>query len=181
MTIIFPFAGSRGSFFHAGAALQPFWWVAAPIGLNTVITFARKHGRLDDNAYIVFQGMLVVLAVSMTYHLVNLRVIDNWATEDGIYGSVEQTFLDKGISQQVGVIVRNPPGYYISSGRPAIMLPYGDESVILQVAHRYGAGLLVLESGGTFASIQNLYDSPKNTDNLIYLGEVDEAKLYRIK
>jgi hypothetical protein len=181
MTVIFPFAGARGSFFHAGAAFQPMWWVAAPVGLNAVIAFARRRGMFADNAYTVFQGMLVVLAVFMTYYLVNLRVLGEWATEDGIYADVEQMLIDNGISPQVGVIVRNPPGYYISSGRPAIALPYGDESVIQQVAERYGAGVLVLESSGTFESIQDLYDNPKDTDVFVYLGEVDEAKLYLIK
>jgi hypothetical protein len=180
MTVIFPFAGSRGSFFHAGAAFQPLWWVAAPVGLNVVIAFARRRGLFADNAYVVFQGMLVVLAILMTYHLVNLRVLGEWTTEDGVYASVEQMFLDNEISSQVSVIVRNPPGYYINSGRPAIALPYGDEGVILQVARRYDAGLLVLESGGTFESIQDLYDNPQDTDNFTYLGEVDDAKLFRI-
>jgi hypothetical protein len=178
MTVIFPFAGARGSFFHAGAAFQLYWWVAAPVGLNYVIKLARKRGMFAENAYVVFQGMLVVLAVFMTYYLVNLRVLGEWATEDGVYESVEKMFIENGISPQVGVIVRNPPGYYISSGRPAIALPYGDESVILQVAERYGAGLLVLESGGTFEAIQKLYDQPGDTRALTYLGEVDEAKLF---
>ena len=40
MTVIFPFAGSRGSFFHAGAAFQPYWWIAAPIGLDAVLAWA---------------------------------------------------------------------------------------------------------------------------------------------
>lgn len=181
MTFIFPFAGARGSFFHAGAAFQPMWWVAAPVGLNVVIAAARRRGMFADNAYTVFQGMLVVLAVLMTYYLVNLRVLGEWATEDGVYAEVEQMFIDNGINPDVGVIVRNPPGYYISSGRPAIALPYGDESVIQQVAERYGAGLLVLESTGTFDWIQDLYDNPKDTDVFSYLGEVDDAKLYRIK
>jgi len=181
MTVIFPFAGSRGSFFHAGAAFQPLWWVAAPVGLNVVIAFARRRGLFADNAYVVFQGMLVVLAALMTYYLVSLRVFGSWASEDGVYASVEQKFLDNGINQQVRVIVRNPPGYYISSGRPAIALPYGDESVVLQVAERYGASLLVLESGGTFESIQDLYGNPRDWGPFEYLGEVDEAKLYRIK
>lgn len=180
MTIIFPFAGARGSFFHAGAAFQLYWWVAAPVGLNVVIAMARRRGLFADNAYLVFQGMLVILAVFMTYYLVNLRVLGEWATEDGVYASVEEMFLDNGISPEVGVIVRNPPGYYISTGRPAIALPYGDESVIQQVAERYGAGLLVLESGGTFDAIQKLYDQPGDTDVLKYLGEVDEAKLFLI-
>ena len=180
MTFIFPFAGARGSYFHAGAAFQPMWWVAAPVGLNVVVAFARKRGMFADNAYVVFQGMFVVLAMLMTYYLVDLRVLGEWATEDGGYASVEKMFLENGISPEIGVIVRNPPGYYISSGRPAIALPYGDESVIFQVAEKYGVGLLVLEGTGTFDWIQKLYDDPTGSDTFIYLGEVDDAKLYRI-
>jgi hypothetical protein len=180
MTLIFPFAGARGSFFHAGAAFQPYWWAAAPVGLNVIIAGARRRGLFADNAYMVFQGMLVALAMFMTYYLVNIRVLGNWATEDGAYAAVEEMLLENGIDSQVGVIVRNPPGYYINSGRPAFALPYGDESVILQVARRYGAGVLVLESGGTFESIQELFDNPKSTNNFTYLGDVNEAKLYLI-
>jgi hypothetical protein len=180
MTVAFPFAGARGSFFHAGAAFQLYWWVAAPVGLNVVIAAARRRGMFADNAYVVFQGMFVVLAMLMTYYLVNLRVLGEWASEDGVYAAVEEKFLEEGISPQVGVIVRNPPGYYISSGRPAIALPYGDESVILQVAEKYDADLLVLESTGTFDWIQELYDDPQSNSNFTYLGEVDEAKFYLI-
>jgi len=182
MTFIFPFAGARGSFFHAGAAFQLMWWVAAPVGLHTVLIWVRKRGQFTDrNAPYVFQGLIVMIAFIVTLWLVNYRVIANPTNEDGGYASVEKMFLDNGVSLEVPVIVRNPPGYYIISGRPAIAQPYGDESVILQVAERYGAGLLVLESSGTFESIQELYDDPTSNGNFEYLGEVDEAKLYRIK
>jgi len=182
MTFIFPFAGARGSFFHAGAAFQPMWWVAAPVGLNTVLIWVQKRGQFTDrNAPYVFQGLMVTIAFIVTLWLVNYRVIANPTNEDGGYASVEKMFLDNGVDLDVPVILRNPPGYYIISGRPAIAQPYGDESVILQVAERYGAGLLVLESSGTFESIQELYDDPTSNGNFEYLGEVDEAKLYRIK
>jgi hypothetical protein len=182
MTVIFPFAGSRGSFFHAGAAFQPFWWVAAPIGLDAVISWLRRRGQFTDrNAPYVFQGILVLLAIFMTAYLVNIRVLSGWAKDDAIYASVEKLFQDNGISPMDVVIVRNPPGYYINSGRPAISLPFGDESTILQVAERYQADYLVLEKGGTFESIQDLYDDPQSNPSFFYLGEVDDAKLYRIE
>jgi len=182
MTLIFPFAGSRGSFFHAGAAFQLYWWVVAPVGLDIVISSIQARGYFRDKyAPYMFQGVLVLVALIATVFVVNQRVIENPPNEDGVYESAEKIFLENGISPEVGVIVRNPPGYYISSGRPAIALPYGDESVIVQVAERYGAGLLILESTGTFDWIQDLYDNPQDTDLFIYLGEVDDAKLYRIK
>ena len=181
MTFIFPFAGARGSFFHAGAAFQPMWWVAAPVGLNAVIAWVRQRGRFTDrNAPFVFQGLLILLAFIVTFWLVNFRVIANPTNEEGGYASMEKMFLENGFTPEVVVIVRNPPGYYLTSGRPAIALPYGDETVILQVAKKYGAGLLLLEGSGTFESIQELYDHPSDNGAFIYLGEVDETKLYRI-
>ncbi|MBN2118353.1 MAG: hypothetical protein JW730_17400 [Anaerolineales bacterium] len=183
MTILFPFAGSRGSFFHAGAAFQPYWWVAAPVGLDAVLTWARRRGQFQDrNAPYFLQGVLVLLAVFMTAYLVNLRVIaDGWARDDAIYQSVEAELLDNGIRPGEVVIVRNPPGYFIASGRPSISLPFGDESTILAVAERYGARYLVLEDGGTFDAIRDLYDDPQGNPAFVYLGEVNEAKLYRIE
>ena len=183
MTVIFPFAGSRGSFFHAGAAFQPLWWVAAPIGLESVIAWARRRGRFTDaSAPFFFQGMLVLLAILMTAYLVNFRVVDSgWAKDDVIYPAVEEKLLEGGIESQDAVIVRNPPGYYLASGRHSVSLPFGDESTILAVAEKFGARYLILEKDGTFDSIQDLYDNPQDNPAFNFLGEVDGARLYRIE
>lgn len=183
MTALFPFAGSRGSFFHAGAAFQPYWWVAAPIGLDLLTTWARNHGQFTDkNAPIFFQGILVLLAIIITGYLVNFRVIaSGWAKDDFIYPAVEEKLIDNGINPQDIVIVRNPPGYFIASRRQSISLPFGDESTILTVADKFGASYLVLEEDGTFDSIQDLYDHPEDNPSFNYLGEVDGARLYRIE
>jgi hypothetical protein len=183
MTVIFPFAGSRGSFFHAGAAIQPFWWVAAPMGLDAVIQWMRQRGKLTDaNAPLFFQVILVLLAIFMTAYLVNIRVIaKGWAKDDYIYPAVEQKLIDNGIGPQDVVIVRNPPGYFLASGRKSISLPFGDESTILAVAKKFGARYLILENGGTFAAIQDLYKNPNSNPSFMYLGEVDSARLYRIE
>jgi hypothetical protein len=183
MTVIFPFAGSRGSFFHAGAAFQPYWWVAAPIGLDAVLDWARRRGQFQDKSAPVFlQSILVLLAIVMTIYLVNFRVIaDGWARDDLIYPSVEKMLIDHEIAPGEVVIVRNPPGYFIASERPSIALPFGDESTILKAAEKFDARYLVLEKGGTFEAIQDLYDKPQGNSSFVYLGEVNEAKLYRIE
>lgn len=183
MTVIFPFAGSRGSFFHAGAAFQPYWWVAAPIGLDVVIDWARRRGRFTaKNAPVLLQGILVLLAFLMTVYLVNFRVIaDGWARDDLIYPSVEKMLVARGIAPGDVLIVRNPPGYFIASERPSVALPFGDEATILEVAEKFGARYLVLEKGGTFETIQDLYEEPQSNPSFVYLGEVNEAKLYRIE
>jgi hypothetical protein len=183
MTVIFPFAGSRGSFFHAGAAFQPYWWVAAPVGLDTVLSWLRGRGQFQDKTAPYFlQGVLVLLAFFMTLYLVNIRVISGgWAQDDFIYPSVEKMFLAHGIGPSDVVIVRNPPGYFIASARPSIALPFGDESTILAVAEKYNARYLVLEKDGTFDAIQDLYDDPQSNPAFVYIGEVNEAKLYYVE
>lgn len=183
MTAVFPFAGSRGSFFHAGAAFQPYWWVVAPIGLDLLIQSARKRGLLkDENAPLFFQAILVMLAVIMTGYLVNFRVIaSGWAQDDVIYPQVEAALIENGINSKDVVIVRNPPGYFLSSRRSAVSLPFGDESTILAVAEKFRARYLILEKDGTFDSIQDLYDQPENNPSFHYLGEVDGARLYEIQ
>jgi hypothetical protein len=90
-------------------------------------------------------------------------------------------FLANGISPRDVVIVRNPPGYFIASGRSSISLPFGDEATILAVAKKYEARYLVIEKDGTFDAIQDLYDDPHNNPAFVYIGEVNEAKLYRIE
>jgi hypothetical protein len=182
MTVVFPFAGARGSFFHAGAAFQPYWWAAAPLGLEAVLVWARKRGQFTDkNAPYFLQGILIMLAFLMTAYLVNFRVIaSGWAKDDFIYPAVESSLLDSGIRAEDVVIVRNPPGYFLASRRLSIALPYGDESTILGVAERFGARYLVLEKGGTFETIQDLYDDPHSHPAFVYLGEVNEAKFFRL-
>jgi hypothetical protein len=182
MSVIFPFAGVRGSFYHAGAALQPLWWAAAPLGLEAFITRARDRGQFTDPyAPVVFQGVLIALMLAFTAYLVYLRVISTgWAQDDVIYASVEENFQENGIRPMDVVIVRNPPGYFVRTGRSAILLPYGDEAMVLAVADRFSAKYLVLENTNSLGEVRDLYENPGGYPAFVYLGEVAGARLYRI-
>jgi hypothetical protein len=182
MSIIFPFAGVRGSFYHAGAAFQPLWWAAAPLGLDVLITWARQRGQFaDPYAPVVFQGVLIVLMLAFTAYLVRLRVLaTGWAQDDVIYASVEEKFQENGISPMDAVIVRNPPGYFVRTRRSAVLLPYGDETTVLTVAARFSAKYLVLEDTNSLGDVRDLYENPRGNAAFVYLGEVDGARLYRI-
>jgi hypothetical protein len=181
MTFVFPFAGPRGSLFHAGAAFQPYWWAAAPIGLETIVEKARARGRLSESAYLLFSTIMVLLATTLTIYLVYIRVVvDEWPKDDGNYASVEKMLVENGGRPGEIVIVRNPPGYYIASERPAIVVPYGDETVLLAVAKRYNAHYLILEDHGVYDDIKALYDNPQQNPMFDYMGEVNGARLYRI-
>jgi hypothetical protein len=183
MTIIFPFAGSRGSFFHSGASFQPYWWAIAPIGMNMLVTSLYEKKRITDpNLRIVAQVSLVLIALIVTSYLVLSHTIEGGGKkEDCVYPSVEEKLLDNGISPNDVVIVRNPPGYFIATGRSAIVLPFGDESTILAAAEKFRARYLIIEKDGTFPAIQKLYDEPQGNTSFNYIGEVDGARLYQIE
>lgn len=180
MTLVFPFAGPRGAFFHAGAALQPMWWSLAPVGLDAAVAWARRRGRFDDRAFVVFRGALVGIAALMTVAIFAIRVLPNWEREDGHYAGVETLLLQQGAPSDGIVIVRNPPGYNIVTGRAAIALPTGGIASVLAVAERYDARYLVLEPLGTTGDLRELYDHPDRFPEFIYLGEADDDRLYEI-
>jgi hypothetical protein len=177
MTIAFPFAGERGAFFHAGAALQPVWWAVAPIGLDAVIRSIRRRGWLDDRAFVIFRGALVAIAVLMTVVIFFIRVPSDWEREDGIYQGLKELLVQAGAPTDAIVVVRNPPGFYIVTDYRAIAVPNGGINVILEVARRYNAQYYVDEL--THENNVN-YDSELNQFPFRYLGESNGNRLYEI-
>jgi hypothetical protein len=183
MTFIFPFAGARGAFFHAGAALQPMWWSLAPLGLESILVSLRKRGIGNDNNRVVFRSALIMVAMILTVYVVYLRLFTlGWGEgEDANYPVIEHFLIEKGIKSDDIVIVRNAPGYYLETGRSAISIPYGGEDAILQAADQFKADYLVLEPAAVLDPIKDLFKNPKNNNKFIYLGELDGAHIYRIE
>lgn len=180
MTVIFPFAGARGGFFHSGAALQPLWWTLAPLGLEVVVTAARKRNLFTAEALKVFQISLAGIAILMSAMIFNLRVLSNWGEGEGDYPKVEAFLQQNGIRPGAVVLVRNPPGYYLMTGRPAIVVPYGGESVMLAVAARYHAEVLIIEAAGAAGEIKAVYDN-KQSPHLRFLGEIDGTRIFHVQ
>ncbi len=183
MTFAFPFAGARGAFFHAGAALQPMWWALAPLGLEEILLSLRKRGIGNDQNRPIFRSALVMVAIMLTVYVVYLRIFTlGWGEgEDANYPVVEQFLLDNGMQDTDIVIVRNAPGYYLATGRSAISIPYGGEEPILAAANQFDAGYLVLEPAGVLAPIQDLFQNPEGHDKFIYLGELDGTQIYKLE
>lgn len=180
MTVIFPYAGARGGFFHAGSAIQPMWWVLAPLGLESVVAAARKRNMFTPDAFKVFRAALVGIAVLMTCVIFYIRVFSGWGEGQQNYPKVEAFLQQNGIRSGDVVIVRNPPGYYLMTGRSAIVVPDGDESTMLAVAARYRARYLIIESAGAAGPIKMVYEN-KQSQHLLFLGELDGARIFEIQ
>lgn len=180
MTLVFPFAGARGGFFHSGAALQPIWWALTPLGLERVVAWARgwRKWKQDGRAEKVFAALLFGLVVLLSAAVAWPRVAAGvWNREHLLYQRVGARLA----AGETVVMVANPPGYYLASGSPAIALPNGDLAVALAAARRYGAGYLVLEPEAMPSGLVPVYENPQIQEGLIYLGEVEGARLFAIR
>jgi hypothetical protein len=182
MTLVFPFAGARGAFFHAGAALQPMWWSLAPLGLEKLLERLKRLGWGSAQALVVFRASMVMITMILTIFVVYLRLFKlGWGEGEAEYPEVERFLSERGIGPSDPVIVRNAPGYYISTGRPAISIPYGGQQTVREVAMVFGARYLIIEPEAVLKPLETLYQEPAENPGFEYLGELDETRVYRIE
>jgi len=182
MTVFFPFAGARGGFFHAGAAFQSFWWSLAPLGLKHLTDALYQRNILKaKHAGTVFQGMLVAICILLSGVVLQLRVLQSgWQPGEELYIEIEQFLVQNGATSDEVAVVRNPVGYYLVSGRPTIVMPPGGPDTILALAARYDASYFVLEPGGVLEEYETLYNNYDTYPDLEYLGEVNDARIYKL-
>lgn len=180
MTLIFPYAGSRGGFFHAGAGFQSLWWALAPIGLDSVVAAARKRGLFTPQAPVIFRWALVALAVVLSAAIVRIRVLPGWGEGEQYYPTIDDFLHRSGARAGEVAMVRNPPGYYVMTGRAAIVVPYADAQSILAAARRYDARYLIIETAGAAGPIKSVYDD-LGSQVFVYLGEVDGTRIFRVE
>ena len=184
MTVVFPYAGARGGFFHSGAALQPLFFAAVPAGLDVFLSWmARVRGWRVWQSWPVFAAGLIALSLIISILVVRGRVTGAdpahpaWARASMRYTRLEATLQDLGAQPGDTVLVNNAPGYFIASGRPAISIPYGDLSTTLAAAKRYGARYLLLEMD----QVEDLYQNPQGSTGMQYLGSVEDTRIFRIE
>lgn len=181
MSLAFPFAGARGGFFHAAAAVQPFLWAVVPAGLSAFVEWGvQKRGWQAQQAGRVFSAGLVFVAAAATVFLGWTRVIRLGmpGPQPSEYAAAETFLVETGAAPDAIVMVNNPPGYFLANERPAIVIPDGGLPAILAAAGRYGAAYLVL---GPAQGLNAIYDNPSGQDGLLYLGEMDGLQLFRIE
>jgi len=180
MTVVFPFAGARGGFFHSGATLQPLWWAAAPIGLEAAVTWARGRGLFSVHAFVVFRAALIGVAALMTAAILYIRVLPGWGEGEQQYPQVQSFLRNEGLEAGDTVMVRNPPGYFIMTGQPAVVVPYGGAASMLAVARQFRVNYLILEAAGAAGPIKQVYDDTQNQE-LPFLGEIDGTRIFAIR
>lgn len=187
MTLVFPFAGLNGAFFHSGAAFQPLWWAMAPVGMEAVVRWVADLRRWERGQQVMrfLAVLLVLVGFLLSAGIYVQRVVGsegdgwNWSRSDEHYRAVDQHLVALGAQPHQRVLVNDPPGYYLAAGREAIIIPYGDEAMLLAAARQYSVDYLVLELHNPYM-LQDLYNRRSPSSRLEYLQEVGTTHLYRV-
>lgn len=187
MTIVFPFAGVRGGLFHSGAAVQPLLWALAPVGLESFIKWGEmRRGWCFRQAQMIlgvgFVGVALLLSAFITYD--QLRddggKSPSWGQSQAAYRRVGEVMSYSRFSLEDVVMVNNPPGFYLGTNRPAIVIPDGDVSTTLAVAQQYQAKFLLLEANHP-EGLAALYKRPDDMPGIRYLWSFEEMHLFQVE
>jgi hypothetical protein len=180
MTLVFPFSGARGGFFHSGAAIQPLLWAVVPVGLETFVAWGgRARGWRVAQAQRVFGAGLVGLAILFTAFIFGSRVLPN---QEGVgYAEVEQKLVELGAQPGEVVMVNNPPGYFLASGRPAVVIPNGDLNTWWAVANTYAVDFVIVDRNVPVEIRLSLESLVQNgSGKFLLLGEVGDFQIFRV-
>jgi hypothetical protein len=187
MTLAFPFSGSRGGWFHSGAALQPLLWALAPVGLDHLVDWAgRKRNWRPNRPYLVFSIALVLITALVTWIGYRRIVTGPDAAAPAWNASyrraVEAGSLLKaqGADPEDIVLVNNAPGFFAATGFSGATIPDGDVQSVLEAARRVQATYLLLDEN-TVKSLRPLYQDPHNLAGLDLLAVREGLQVYRIE
>ena len=187
MTLIFPYQGARGGFFHAGAGFQTLIWALVPVGLAAFADWGRrKRSWSPDSAVIKFGIGIIGLMVLVTGFLSWQRLtgasgsVEAWGAKAKSYSLVEDHLAASDVPLDQVLMVNNPPGYYAKTGRPAIVVPDGGMKAMFGSAEKYQANYLVVDENYPHG-LEVLFREPQDYPGLRYEASIAGMHIYRIE
>ncbi len=181
ITLVFPLAGMRGGLLHSLAIFQPFLWIVAPMGYSLLLDrlkLLKKGISLDENRLFLGVGILTTV---ISVYLVYSDLLAERVNQSKLWSQYQhlEAFLDMQFPRvDQPVIVNNPPAYYAATGRQSLIIPYGDESTILELARQFSARFLLLDENH-IPQLNDLYQNPQADRNgFIFVSEMDGIQIY---
>jgi len=187
MTVVFPFSGMRGSYFHSGAAFVPLIMAVAPIGIDVLTKASLKRFKKWEDRKIrpFYLGVVVLFVVGFSVVLYFSAVVGLegdpvmvWNQTEERYQAVDEALDRLGADPTDIVVVSNPPGFLVVTGRPAIGIPDGTLEVLQAAARDYGAGWVLVEPSHP-DGVEDFYESPQDSGQLVWMETVNEVHIFR--
>jgi hypothetical protein len=181
MSFVFPFAGSRGGFFHSAVAVMPFLWALVPPGLEVAINWGAKiRGWDGEEALKVLGTSAIIIVVILTGALFWSKAIGpelsqpRWASGLSTYNEVGDQLHKLSPSPAV-VAVNNPPGFYLATNLECVVIPNGTVETLRDVVERHQVGWVVLDVNHP-AGLAMLFDDPTSVQWLVHQATLFDSE-----
>jgi hypothetical protein len=172
----------NGGFFHAGTAFQPLWFALAPLGLDVLLVRISRNNKKLAQAIQILPGLLLLIMILFSALLVKIRVVDSgWNEGEYLYLKADQFLTEQGARPGAIVMVRNPPAYFVMTGRQAIVMPFGDVQTLLVASRKFNASYLILGPIGNSNPLYELYEHPEDYPDFTSLGVIGDNHILFIK
>jgi hypothetical protein len=189
-TLVFPFAGINGSFFHSGAAVQLVFWAAAPLGIEKAVGYVARLRKWERGRQV---QRFVEALLTITFFLLSTGLLfqhimgsnqpdeedNSWASSGRHYQAIENQLLKSGADSGERVMVNNPPGYFLASDREAVVVPFGDQAMVLAAASHYQVRYLILDENDS-GHLPVLYQQLKDQPGFHFMNSLGTTRIYEI-
>ena len=184
MSFIFPYAGARGGFFHSLSSVQPLLWALIAAGLEIVIQWGvKRRNWMYNRAWWMFGVAIVLTAAALTGFIMNDKMIHGleneipWNDSQKAYQEIEMGLINQNIGLDETVMINNPPGFTLATGRQSVMIPTGGSGSVLAVCERFDISYLVVSDERQ--DVQNLLvEDPVMADKFSLLFETSGSSVY---
>lgn len=135
--LVFSFAGVRGGFWHASAALVPIWAVIGLLGLDDVLAWVGKRRRVWKSplAAKIFAYSLTIMVI-----VLSLLIADTELEQPAYLAALEER-----IPEGSRIMSSDPSEIYYYTGIGGIPIPNENPKIALLLARLYGVDYLLLE------------------------------------
>lgn len=177
MSLLFTLPGSNGGLFHSSAALWPWFMALAAVGLDRAVEWLalRRPRWRADEARRVYAAIFVVAAFGLSL-LVGLPSGSGVVVEEAtVYGEIKSLLPETAV-----VFAGDAPAFHYHTGLPALSAPNEPPVVLRQMAQRYGATHLLLDSSPPPA-LAALYAGEIAVVSIHLIAEVDGLRLYELR
>jgi hypothetical protein len=186
MSLIFPYAGYRGGFFHSNSAVQTVLWGLVPIGLSGFIDLGVKYRKWVPNRSWKMFGSAVIASLSILSVVIFLQKM-NYASTTKIpwndslqeFQKIDQQIVTITSDEDSVILVNDPPGYYLATQRMAAVNPSDGVTALLAAADKYHARYTIIDENNAVLFDEISRDGFQNK-RLKLIEKLDDMEIYEI-
>jgi hypothetical protein len=184
MSFIFPFAGSRGGFFHSASAFQVFFWAISACGFEISVRWIaeKRHWQVKKSIPLLGSTLVLVFAIisglSLMIKIIGLTDLSTgWDKPSENYQLVDSYLRQKTGDADSRVMVNDSPGFYAATGRVAIQEAKADLTTIAQMFSKYQAKYLLVGKDH-LPALDAFYKSKADQTNFKFIGTNGDYVIY---